>query len=203
MNFADRMRWVLLWETLLILSGLGLGAMLLVPALRIPITFFLLAIPSSTFILVFPHEPLIFAYAHQLNPALLGVLSGSGAAIAAAIDYQAFHQLLEARRLQPLKQIRIYRYAVRWFGVAPTWTTWLFFLLPLPDHVIRVLAPAAEMPRARYIAAVGLGRAPRGYALAVLGQNLNYPWWAPVLLGVLLVSLGVLPLLKRRRATPP
>lgn len=201
MNFADRMRWLLLWETLLVTGTLGTGLILLVPAWRDEITFFLLAIPSSAFLLI-PHEPILLYYARTIDMWTIGVLSGAGAAIAAAIDYQAFHQLWQLRHAQPVKRTRLYRWAVRWFTQHPFLTTWIFFLLPLPDHPIRILAPAAGFPRRRYMAAVGLGRFPRGVALAWLGREIPFPLWSLILIGVLIILVGLWTTFHGRNESP-
>lgn len=202
MNFADKMRWLLLWETLLVTGCLGLGLMLLVPAWRDAITFFFLAIPSSAFLLI-PHEPILLVYAEILPPLTIALLSGSGAALAAAVDYQAFHTFWQFSGPRRIQATRSFRWAVRWFSARPFLTTWLFFLLPLPDHVIRFLAPASRFSRRGYVAAVGLGRAPRGYALALLQREIHFPPWALVAIGVGVIVLGAWPFLQARMRRAP
>lgn len=193
------MRWVVLWETLLVLGSLGLGAMVLFPAWRLPIEFFLLSIASTT-LLPIPHEPILLHYAFRIqNPWIVGIASGLGACVAAAIDYQAFQQVWELPPLSPVKRSRLFTWAVRWFQVQPFLATWIFFLLPLPDHLVRALAPAAQFPRTQYIAAVGLGRAPRGFALALLGQSIEFPWWSLALIGIAIVLAAILPIIGRNR----
>lgn len=199
MNEQDRDRWRRLRD-LLVFSGLfALGVWVLVPAWDREVAFFFLSVASSNFLPI-PHEPILLEYAKIIHdPVVIGLISGVGAMVAGAVDYQAVGQVLSWEKSKSVTETRLFRGAVRGFSKAPFWTTWVFFLLPLPDYPIRVLAPASRMGRRTYVMAVGMGRAPRGWALAVLGHEFPFPWWALLVIGLSIVGLWAWPLIARRR----
>jgi uncharacterized membrane protein YdjX (TVP38/TMEM64 family) len=62
---------------------------------------------------------------------------------------------------------------------------------PIPDSVVRMLAPLGRYPLPKYLAAVTLGRFPRLLLFAGFGVVVPMPAWLLLVVGVLLLAVGV------------
>jgi ribonucleoside-triphosphate reductase len=138
--------------------------------------FFWYSIPGNSFVLL-PHDPAV-VYAGTLYPALLvAVVGGAATAIASAVDYWLIRRAFHSKTVGKVKETRLFRWAVRWFRWQPFLTIIVFALTPIPFYPIRVLAPAADYPAWRYVAAVVVGRIPRYYLIALGGAWASRVTW--------------------------
>ena len=70
------------------------------------------------------------------------------------VDYHVFRALCTGGRARQALQHPMVQRAIRWFNRAPFLTTFIFALTPLPDWALRLVAPAAGYPVARYLLAM-------------------------------------------------
>ena len=152
--------------------------------------FLLLSIPTNS-LLPIPHEPGLLYFARFYPPPLVAAAGLIGAGIACTTDYALVEAALRHPRIQRARDGRLGRFAVTSFNRRPFFTVLLFSALPLPSHVVRVLAPAAGYPFARYLAATVIGRAPAFWLEAELGNVLAIPVWLLVVMLVVMVSVAV------------
>jgi membrane protein YqaA with SNARE-associated domain len=150
--------------------------------------FLLLSIPTNS-LLPIPHEPGLLYFARFYPPLLVTAAGLIGAGIACTTDYALVEAALTHPRVERARDSRIGRFAVTSFNRRPFFTVLLFSALPLPSHLVRVLAPAAGYPFARYLAATVLGRLPAFWLEAELGNAFAIPGW--LLLAMLLVMVSV------------
>jgi len=146
-----------------------------------------------------PHEPVILYMARYYSPALVALAGTLGAAIAAFADYDIIGRVLRHPRLLATRDTSAYRWAVRWLMARPFLTIAFFAFAPLPLYVVRILAPATGYPIHRYIAAIAVGRYPRFFLLAWLGQVVPLSNRTLALLFALMVALVLISALIRGR----
>ena len=154
-------------------------------------------------ITIFVHGPLspIFPTAYEatllyyarLYPAWLLALVGTvGATLSEAVNYRVIDWVSALPALSAMKQRRAVRWSVNAFLKAPFWATAFVIFTPLPDSVVRVLAPLARYPIWKFLGATAVGRLPRFLLIAGFGWLVHFP---PALLlggtvGMSLVIVG-------------
>lgn len=179
-----------------LLRGTGVVALLAIPLTLLwpvvaPLTAFLLVTvwvhgPASPF-LPAAYEPVLLLFGRVYPPLLIGLLGTLGDLYVEYLDYQLFLGLGAFGPYRTLLKHPLFTRAVALFNRRPFLAVWLFAWSPLPDWMIRVIAPAARYPVRRYLLAMGLGRLPKFWLLAALGA-----WWQPdrrLVLGVVAVSI--------------
>jgi len=144
--------------------------------------------PMSPF-LPAAYEPTLMFFGRLYPPLLIAALGTLANLYVEMLDYWLFARLGDFGPYRRLQTHPLFTRAVRLFARRPFFTVWLFGWSPLPDWIIRLLAPAAHYPVGRYLLALGLGRLPRYWLLAGLGAWLVPP---PALLaGVALGSAAL------------
>ncbi len=137
----------------------------------------LYCIPSNS-ILPIPHEPGVLYMARFYSPAAIAVTATLASAVVAFADYGLVEAAMRHPRIQGARDARMMRWAVRWMTRFPFAIIVAFSLVPvLPISVVRALAPISGYPLRRYIAALVVGRLPRFFVLAWLGQVVLIPGW--------------------------
>ena len=131
--------------------------------------YFWYSIPGNSFLLL-PHEPAVIYAGTQYSPFLVAIVGGVATIPASIIDYHLFSRVFQMGPLARAKESRISRFAQRAFNYQPWWTVVVFAASPLPFYPVRIAAPLAEYPVARYVTAVFAGRVPRYYVLALGGE---------------------------------
>jgi membrane protein YqaA with SNARE-associated domain len=190
-----RARLPVYWQrfgiALLGLAALG-GAILAVwPDMAGVFLFALYSMPANSLLPV-PHEPGLLYLAAYYDPAWLALAGCLGTAVAAATDYPVVKLAFKHPKIRRARDTRLYRQSVRWLMRWPFLTIMGFAFIPVPIYVVRVLAPASGYPLWRYIAATVVGRFPRYYAMAWLGQLFQIPSWILIGLFVVMVAMLVL-----------
>jgi membrane protein YqaA with SNARE-associated domain len=146
-------------------------------------------IPANSVIPV-PHEPGILYFAKYYDPLEIAVAATMGSVIVSFADYALIEAALRHPRVKGASEARLFRWAVRWMTRWPFAIIVLFSMIPvLPVAVVRAVAPASGYPLKRYIAAQIVGRLPRFYLLALLGQAIMIPTWILVVFTVALIVL--------------
>ncbi len=178
-----------MWDGLVRGTGI-VGVMALLASLWTPhaaalTTFVLITVwvhgPISPF-LPAAYEPTLMLFGRLYPPLLIGVLGTLANLYVEFLDYHLFLKMADFAPYRRLQAHPLFARAVRLFAKRPFLTIWLFAWSPLPDWMVRVLAPAARYPVSRYLVALGLGRLPKFWLLAALGAHFHVP--TPVLLTV-------------------
>ena len=185
-----------------LLRGTGVMALLAIPLTLLwpvvaPLTAFLLVTvwvhgPASPF-LPAAYEPVLLLFGRVYPPLLIGLLGTLGDLYVEYLDYQLFLGLGAFGPYRTLLKHPLFTRAVALFNRRPFLAVWLFAWSPLPDWMIRMIAPAARYPVRRYLLAMGLGRLPKFWLLAAVGA-----WWQPdrrlvftVVAGSILLTAGM------------
>ena len=165
-------------------AAAGLIIVTLEPALAGLYLLGLYCIPSNS-ILPIPHEPGVLYVARFYSPAAIAITATLASAVVAFADYGLVEAAMRHPRIQGARDARMMRWAVRWMTRFPFAIIVAFSLMPLlPISIIRALAPMSGYPLRRYIAALAVGRLPRFYLLALLGQAVLIPTWVLLLVTV-------------------
>lgn len=189
-NSRQQYQRLAILATVVALAGAG-ALMLALPDRRSVIAYFLYAIPAHLLISVLANEPALFAAAKVAPPAVVALAGTAGCIVAAILDYALIGWFVNHRLVRTeLDDSRGFRMAQRFFSRAPFLLVLLSALLPVPFYPVKILAIARDYPLARFVAAVVLGRLPRFYALAVVGQKAKAPGSALVSAGVALALIG-------------
>ncbi len=140
-------------------------------------------------------EPMLLAFGKLYPPLLIAVL---GAVLSVAmewVNYRLYDWMSELKRLEALKARAASGRLVRLFARQPFLATWLFALSPAPDWGARVLAILARYSIRRYLLAFLLGRVPKFWLLATIGEALPVEggtlFVAAIVLTVGLLSFGL------------
>lgn len=105
----------------------------------------------------------------------VGLVGSIAAGLAAIVDHYLVRRVFRIRMLAEIRNKRLFQRAEGWVRVAPFLTTFAFAALPVPFTIVRVLVPLTAYPVLRYSLAVTLGRFPRIYFVARLGEALEIP----------------------------
>ena len=165
----------------------------LFPRQRDMVWLALYTIPSHMFVSPFNHEWLLLLLA-KTNPALsCAIASLIGCLFAGMWDYWLFVPLIHHPRVRSkYSKAGLYKKSVAFFRKFPFWALVIIGLTPLPFYPIKFLAIADHYPLRKYLLALIVGRTPRYYAIAYLGQVLKLPTWSLVALALVLLVVGVI-----------
>ena len=184
----------------LTLAGIVAGV---APEWRGLVGYFLYAIPSHLLISVLANEPALFAAAKAAPPAAVAIAGTLGCVVAIVLDYALIGWFASRQFVRTeLDDSRGLRAAQRFFGRAPFLLILLSALLPVPFYPVKILAIVRDYPLARFIVALVLGRLPRFYALARVGEEVQAPKSALVSAAVtlgLFAAWGVWRTVRRNR----
>jgi membrane protein YqaA with SNARE-associated domain len=174
-------------------AGLALagGVALLAPAYRGLVGYGLYAIPAHLLISFLANEPMLFAAAKHYPAGLVALAGTIGCVIAITLDYALIgwfvnHRLVRTE-LEDSKGVRLAR---RVFGKAPFVLIWLSALLPVPFYPVKILAIVGDYPLSRFVTALVIGRVPRFWLLAILGDRMQAPDSALGSAGAALALIG-------------
>lgn len=195
-----------LWDFVVRASGvLALVAILLtriVPAAGGLISFVVVTIwvngPLAPF-LPATYEPILMAFGQIYPPLLVASLGIAGTLSIEFINYYLYGKLVHLEASRRLRENIIVRKTVKLFNRAPFFTVWLCSWSLLPYWAIRVVAPMAGYPIGKYLLATFLGRFPRLWFFAALGQYLQISIQVLAAVTVGAILIGILFLAPRSR----
>lgn len=130
-------------------------------------------------------EPMLLAFGKLYPPLLIAVLGGGLSVAMEWLNYRLYNWMSEFKRLETLKARAVSGRLVQLFAKRPFLVVWLFALSPAPDWGARILGVLAGYPIRRYLLAFLLGRIPKFWLLATIGQAL--PVSPRVMLGAAIV----------------
>lgn len=139
-------------------------------------------------------EPMLLLFGRMRDPLLVAAIGTLAATYIEFFNYHMFRGVLGLSALRPLRDSRVVRGAVALFVRQPFFAVWLMAWTPIPFTVARILSAISRYPIERHLAAVTLGRFPRFWLFAVLGDALDIPTlviWGFLALMVL-VGVGLL-----------
>ena len=139
--------------------------------------FFWYSIPGNSFLWL-PHEPAVIYAGAIYAPALVAGVGGTATMLASMVDHAVFTRVFQLESMAPIRQTRFMRASVNLFNRRPWWTIVFFALTPIPFYPVRVVAPTANYPVARYVSAVVVGRVPRYFLLASGGVWAKHLTWS-------------------------
>ena len=127
-------------------------------------------------------------YADPWLRVLCVVVCGSIATVMANLnEYHLLSHRAGAELRAWARRSAAYRWAIRWFDVAPFHALMLVAFVPLPVDVVRWLAILRRYPRWRFATAYFVGRAARYLLLAGAAVLCQLTWWQ-----ILLIQAGIL-----------
>ncbi len=187
-----------MWPTLLLVTGLtgvlGLLAWLIDPAAGGLAAFVATTLwvhgPVSP-LLPAAYEPVLMHYGTLYPPLVVAGIGTAANLVVEAVNYRLYARVLSSTSLSRLTQTRLARWALALFRRAPFLAVWIGTWSPIPDWTIRLLGPMSSYPLGRYLVAMGLGRLPRYWLFAEIGQRVGVPgtWLAAALALSLAVGL--------------
>lgn len=149
------------------------AAAVLLPEYRDLSLLFFYSIPANSFV-PFPHEPAMVYLGRSYHPLAVAVAAVAGTLIACFVDYRAINHAFQNPRIKRTRESDVYKGAVHYFMKAPFFAIWFAALVPfIPFYIFRILSPASGYPFQRYLVAVFLGRFPRYFFFALIGNLLN------------------------------
>jgi len=119
-------------------------------------------------------EPVLMAYG-RIYPPLVVALVGTAASITMeAVNYVGYAYLLRSRHLLRVRQVS--ERLARIFAKRPFLACLLVASTPVPDWSARILGALTRYPARRYLLAFALGRVPKFWLIAAVGQALHITW---------------------------
>ena len=164
------------------------------------LALFLYTISANSFI-PFPHEPAVLYYGAMYPPLTVALICGGATCISALIDYSVLGTAFTHRKAVGFKQgSRLYKLAERYFNQTPFWTMVFAGFSPVPFYPFRVMGIASGYARWKYVLSTFIGRTPRYYILAWMGDEYAIPVEYVVLLFVIMALPPVIRLVHGRLA---
>jgi uncharacterized membrane protein YdjX (TVP38/TMEM64 family) len=130
-------------------------------------------------------EPVLMAYGRTHPPLLIALVAVVTTVIMESGNYLGYGYLLRSRRLTRVRASSARLTAL--FARRPFLVCLVVAATPLPDWGVRILGAFARYPARRYLLAFALGRVPKFWLLATLGQALQLS--GSVLLAIAVGSL--------------
>jgi ribonucleoside-triphosphate reductase len=125
---------------------------------------------ANTFVPL-PTNPLIIYMGREYLPVAVALIGATGTAVANLTEYLVLGILFGSRRAAKVKETAAYGTLRRYFETAPFPLMTAANFLPIPIDPVRWMAISVDYPRWRYVLATFLGRLPRYYLLAWLGDR--------------------------------
>lgn len=179
------------WRATLAFNGIlgvvSLGVFIFLPDFREHVVFVLVTMPSEFLVTFVQHEPIILYFAKTHDIHMVVALSILGTIAMEVVNYSSAATFTEFRWMQGLLSHTSVKKAAEGFKKAPFMVIVIAALTPVPFFPFRFLAPLSGYSMGRYVLALSVGRVPRFYLLALLGEALNIR--NDVLVGIFVVCL--------------
>lgn len=132
---------------------------------------FLLYMSFPNTFIPLPTNPVIIGLGRMYEPVLVGILGAAGTSIANVNEYQIVSYLSERKFADRIKKRRLYLKFREWYWQFPFAILTLTNFLPIPVDPVRWLSISSGYGRFPYAVATFVGRAPRYYLLALIGEK--------------------------------
>ena len=135
------------------------------------LALFLYTISANSFI-PFPHEPAVIYYGKLFPPFTVAVVCGFATCLSAWIDIMVLGTFFNHEKIMEFKEkSRVYKIAEHFFNKTPFWTMVFAGFTPVPFYPFRVIGILSGYVRWKYVLSTFIGRIPRYYILAWLGNR--------------------------------
>jgi uncharacterized membrane protein YdjX (TVP38/TMEM64 family) len=178
-------RWDVFLRATAVLGLLGVPLLLLVPGSAPLVCLAILAVPANgplSPIMPVTFEPLIMEAVKYAAPIWVTLVGGFAQAYAEVLNFYLYRWVLTRQRLSGFREHPWIRRSVKAFAAGPFATTVFFAFTPAPFWAARVLAILHGYSLARFLVASLVGRLPRIFLYAWLGDVLRLPAWVLVAL---------------------
>lgn len=163
---------------------------------------FLYCLPSEFLVATVPHEPVILFFARFYDPIVVAAVSLAGTVLTEFINYSIIRTFADTRSFRRISGGPRVRRIVELFGRAPFPALLVAALTPVPFYPFRFLAVMSRYPVGLYLLAVLVGRGPRFYLIAFLGELVQIPnIWLVAIFVVLIAAIYLPPLVRRIRSS--
>ena len=190
---------VYLWGSIMVLFAIvNLFYLLFEPEINPFIVLFFYSIPANTAISFFPHEPVIIYYGKYHSLLLIAIISSLSTLTAGFLDHVVFTPLLNLPKFSGYKNNTVYKKAIVYFEKFPFWTIVVAGFSPIPFWPIKMLSFSKKYPLGKYLTAVLVGRFPRYYLLAAIGEITSVPNWVIWSLFIIFIGAAVYDWLKTK-----
>jgi len=149
----------------------------------------LVPLPTAWIFLLLASDDVMLFDSALLRITTVAVLGATATMMANLNEYHLFGYFLRNRLGDRLRRTHVYRWAIRWFDLAPFQTLTLVAFVPIPIDFVRWLAILRRYPRSRFAAAYWLGRLPRYALLAGIAVALHLNFWEIIAIQVALVAI--------------
>jgi membrane protein YqaA with SNARE-associated domain len=163
---------------------------------------FFYSFPSEFLVGLLPHEPMLLYFGALRDPLTVALVAVLGTVITEALNYSVFGFVADSKPFLKYLQHRSVRGTVRLFRKSPFLAVWMAAVTPIPFYPFRFLAVLGRYPLERYLLAVFLGRAPRFYLLAAIGDMFKFPGPVLIALFLILVAAFALPVIRNTVRAP-
>ncbi len=119
------------------------------------------------------YEPVLMLYGRLYPPVLIGAAGTAATVFVEWVNYHLYTRAAELRTVRQLQDGRLVVRLRRLFARRPFFTVWLCSITPLPYWVARVLSVLAQYSKPRHLTATALGRFPKLWCIAALGEPLG------------------------------
>jgi len=134
-------------------------------------SLFLYTISANSFI-PFPHEPAVIYYGKIFPPFYVAVVCGLATCLSAWIDIIVLGTFFSHEKITEFKEkSRVYKIVEHFFNQNPFWTMVFAGFTPVPFYPFRVIGIVSGYVRWKYVLSTFIGRTPRYYILAWLGNR--------------------------------
>jgi membrane protein YqaA with SNARE-associated domain len=157
--------------------------------------FFLYILIACTFIPL-PTPQVVILYGGEFSPLFVAVVGGVATCISGLINYGITAYLLSKNIAKPIKDSRLFRFSTRMFERAPFVSLVIAGFSPIPFDPFMFLSAAVCYSYTKYLLAIFVGRTPRYFLLAYLGERFYIP--TPILIATIVVWIAII-LIKGRK----
>jgi uncharacterized membrane protein YdjX (TVP38/TMEM64 family) len=142
-------------------------------------------------------EPVLMAYGRTHPPLLVALVAVVTTVAMESVNYLGYGYVLRSRGLSRVRAVSERITAL--FARRPFLVCLAVAATPLPDWSVRILGAFARYPARRYLLAFAIGRVPKFWLLATLGQalQLSGSLLLAIAIGSILVSYSVMWLRRR------
>jgi uncharacterized membrane protein YdjX (TVP38/TMEM64 family) len=147
-------------------------------------------------------EPVLMGYGRLYPPLVVALVGTLASLVAEAGSYAGYGWLLHTRRLRRVREVS--GGVARMFGRRPFLACMLVAATPFPDWSVRILGALTRYPARRYLTAFALGRLPKFWLIATVGQALQLGRGAllALVLGSMLMTYGGVAIRRLRAGAP-
>jgi membrane protein YqaA with SNARE-associated domain len=157
---------------------------------------FLYSIPGNFLIDVIPYDPLVIYFGSLHDPLFVALVGVAGILACETINYTCFEYIVDLKFFDRILNNAFVIKLIDLFNKAPFWVMLIVAFTPVPIYPFRFLVVMARFPLFKYILALLIGRLPRLYLIALVGQIFNLPWYAYLILFIATTILMYFPLVK-------